>query len=510
MTGYYLATEDQRKILTEDDRQILLFESGASIFYRLTVDWNGDKVLDGDSEAGRLLRYSVDRGRDRVIGAPGGAFEPLKVGRLTIDLDNFDGRFDPWNVDGDLYGLLMPNKMIQLSATVPIESSTDVTTEYLFSGFITNITQNGYNKTATITAEDGFGYLSDRNVYTHGSIFPNTEQALGYIIRTTCDYPYPSTNSSTDDPFGFPYYYFANNLNCLRAIEDLGSATLGRISCRGDGDILYKSNSSTDAAMVITDSDVLTDISLSMPWENMRDNVFLEGIASYEHSSSTDGTADYTVYSSTETFTIPGEDTYELFGKFTYDGETVDIVGGSGYSYTEVSGSTDLLISDINFISDGYPMKIANSSTADGVIKDLTVTSKPYITNPLTKEYGTTSDNTATVFKWKSRLHEILREVNAGENIDTAQTEADIARLDDIGNTMVNYLSTPKPMITVQMQGRPWDQLTLDVEDAVTVTLATMGIDDTYRICGLSHMTLTGVQDILSVFHLYPIIERST
>lgn len=97
-----------------------------SIYYWLGVDWSGGgSSSDYVDEAGRVLKYTIDRGRDSVIGAEGGGFERQSPGRMLLELDNWDGRYDPWNSSGELYGNLMPGKRVRFISDAYSSTNTD-------------------------------------------------------------------------------------------------------------------------------------------------------------------------------------------------------------------------------------------------------------------------------------------------------------------------------------------------------------------------------------------------
>ena len=97
-----------------------------SINYWLGVDWSGGgSSSDYVDEAGRVLKYTIDRGRDAVIGAEGGGFERQSPGRMLLEVDNWDGRYDPWNSSGELYGKLMPGKRVRFISDAYSSTNTD-------------------------------------------------------------------------------------------------------------------------------------------------------------------------------------------------------------------------------------------------------------------------------------------------------------------------------------------------------------------------------------------------
>ena len=60
------------------------------------------------------------------------------------------------------------------------------------------------------------------------------------------------------------------------------------------------------------------------------------------------------------------------------------------------------------------------------------------------------------------------------------------------------------------MQGRHADQFALDIEDKVTLTLTTFGINTDYRVHKITHEAEGKCQDVISTFKLYPLMTRST
>jgi hypothetical protein len=97
-TEVLLTTEDGYVITTEGGDGLKLYGYPE---YSLYVDWNGDGTLDQSfNEAERLLRFTIDRGRDSVIGGSGSGFTGLEPGVLNLELDNSDRRYDPWYTAG--------------------------------------------------------------------------------------------------------------------------------------------------------------------------------------------------------------------------------------------------------------------------------------------------------------------------------------------------------------------------------------------------------------------------
>jgi hypothetical protein len=137
--------------------------------------------------------------------------------------------------------------------------------------------------------------------------------------------------------------------------------------------------------------------------------------------------------------------------------------------------------------------------------------------NDFTKEFESTTDSNNTFVLYSPYLEfmkyestdGVIKDLGISTPITWGSTDSN-QHIDDIGATLLNYLSTPRAFPTIQMQGRYSNQFSLDIEDAVQLTLDTLGIDDTYRIHKISHRSGMTCQDVTSTFKLYPIMTKST
>ena len=124
------------------------------------IDWDDDGALDDGNEADYMLKWKSVRGRTRLIGRPGGGFEPYRVGKLQIILDNTDGRYNPWESTGALYGNLSPGKKMKFACSVVSSTSASGYDRFdIFTGYTSKLIQRGWNKTVTLECEDGLGML---------------------------------------------------------------------------------------------------------------------------------------------------------------------------------------------------------------------------------------------------------------------------------------------------------------------------------------------------------------
>src|SRR5690554_4181411 len=110
------------------------------------VDW----LQDGTwiEEVGRLLAL-----RGRVgFAAPG--HHVADVGRMTLELDNFDGRYDAGNAASPLHGRLLPRRAARVRARAE-----DGQAWAIFTGWIERIVVSAGTGRATITLVDAIALL---------------------------------------------------------------------------------------------------------------------------------------------------------------------------------------------------------------------------------------------------------------------------------------------------------------------------------------------------------------
>lgn len=544
MTDYLLSTEDFDTLTAEDGDELLLFSSGASLAYRLNIDWDGDGVVDEDSEAFWMLRYAVDRGRETIIEPSGGGFTPQEIGKLYITLDNTDGRYDPWNASSPLYPNIKPGKLLKFK--VNYMSSSDYTSYDLFTGFVSDIQMNGRRDTVNIVAEDMWRLFSEGTYFKRSWRPYYAYRAVDYVL-TNLGYSYGTTISTDDTAVGFSRYAWADNLSHKKEIENITNATLGRAYITGDGIFHYKALTTTDAVeLTITDDEVLKDIYVPVPWANTRDKIVLK-VNELQSGISVNSTKG--ILSNNSPIKVNPSATEERFINYSLT-TTDEMVNGSifgiweklGWSANDAASSTGASMAGSfsvvpTYLNSKVKLSITNSDTdTAGYLVNYTVYGQTTDGSYATEEFGG-NDPANCQFIYSTPYDKVFQSTTNAINsfvlespylsvskfVDTAYaayiaatsdglvgTQGDIDRNDDIGNTLLNYLKTPRAFPTIQMQGRYPDQIQLDIEDTVQLTLAALGLDDTYRVHKITHEAEGNCQDVLSTFKLYPIMTRST
>lgn len=553
MTTYEWLIGDESSsdtLSTEDSRGFFLWDlhgSTNTLEYSINVDWNGDDDLDGSNEAEYMLRWACDRGRQRLIGSPGSGFEPYRVGRLTVELDNHDGRFNPWNTDSPLYGNLEPGKLMEMKVAIhDSTSATGYTTYSVFTGYTSGLSMNGWNETATLECEDGLGMLENKkfDMFVIGNYTTPTDIKIYDVMDNFVElsgYPY-GTDFSTGDPSSdyLGAVAFVDNGTYLNEFEKICNASLGSIACEKDGTLAYHSIYDSDSSILtLTDSNTIRYPEFPNPWEYKRTKVNLDAEILY-NTSATIFLADVT---------------HKTYNISALTSEVLWMPYFTSYAPSYLSEETyfdNLHVSE--FPSTGYfneYIYLAESSDLFGVdSSDYSLTITPYltnakveITNPSTSEWGfgylyyvggeyacslskddnkfdferisvgsTSSEWDESEFKVESSVYNTIHYYFGGYGtpVPTSYANAQRARINKLGNLIYDYVSTEHVFPILQMEGRYDYQFLLDVEKKVTYTSALLGISDDYRICGLSHQSLGTPQSVLTTIYLYPVIPSST
>jgi len=540
---FFLATEGGDILTTEGGDWILLysFADATTKMYGLMVDWNGDGQFANGGEESRMLKWAVDRGRTRLIGGKGRGFEPYRVGTLRIDLDNSDGRYNPYNTGGDLYGILDPGKQMKFQAATYSESEPLGFTSYdIFTGYMTNLVPQGWNKIAYMECEDGLGQLQGQEIQ-QVTTSAYQDDVAGWIenIADLADYPF-GVNASPDDPSDDRFlsdFFIAPN-DALDELYKLTSATLGSIACEGDGTLVYHSIHEADAAAVIlTDENTLNNLTLPNPWDFRRDQVvingyFLEMAYPVTNTVLVDSVNSVTppIYLEASEETIQTSKYYLRWTTPTGEIASKTMLGGinpGGEFHCLISNDPDPTgtpltqewLPRVVFIGiDHITLAYANTSAGESFVhilqyyQPLSIYAKLFDKQDYRMTYGSGGGSAKFVIRdnlyWSviTFFNPIAGYQRGGGDIATIKQQA---RVDRLGNTLAGYLASNIPHPTLQIEGRSDLQFTIDVEKRVTYNSDTLGISGDYRVAGLRHETLGSPQAVRTTVYLYPLIPST-
>jgi len=462
--------------------------------YSLYVDWNGDGALDlSFNEADRLLRFTIDRGRDSVIGGSGSGFAALEPGVLNIELDNSDRRYDPWYTAGSLYGNLKPGRKIQFTYLYPlptpgIQEGIVVQSYTLFTGFITDIRLSGFADTVTITAEDGAGWLRARKPDIALISSTGVDTAITAILADV-DYPF-DTNIETGVE-ALPYYWTSGG-SALDEICALANSDLGRFAVEADGTAHFFGRYNSDLVVDILGEDFIgKDIYLPMPWEYSRTSV---EVKAYPVEV---GSTDSTVFTLRDKPLVSAGDSIELWADYNFEDVDVPADGVSVGSYTantSEDGTGSDLTSDFTVTLTAYSRRaklvIANANIADGYVTSLSLKGTPIKTNDVVSVKVSTTD----AYTLPS---EFVFDYGWLSDTNTAATFADV---------LLAFLSAGHAFPMISLYNNEYKQFYYELEDRIRLKLDTYGIDETFFIHKISHKNGVMPGEVITQIQFYPML----
>ena len=533
LIDYILNAEDADVLTTEGGDPILAFQvNNEPLTYGFAVDWNGDSYLDDVNESERVLKWSTSRGRERIFNPSGNGFNPYEIGRLTVTLDNHDGRYNPWNTESPLYGYIMPGRNMQFKVAVYSSTSTfEHDSYFVFTGTVTDIQMNGHNKTVNFICEDGWRYLAD-NIFVkmpYGVNYSGTAGELHHpvnwdLVFDTNELKYEYRKHSKW-PWGIDYYFPFTwdtiprhwwwNGTTKGAIEMITFGSLGRSWINANGAIDFAEvTESTDAAVATLDEDyLLDDVYLPMPWENLRSEVILRGSNNlWWGRRKTLGTLREPMKidaGATVEFSIPiKNDEIDNCICTEVESITVEAFANADGTGTNISAAID---DSLTYDTRNFHIKATNRGATSGYITTYTITGDPVTIAETEWRYESTGYYRYSSFlldnPWLS-----ITAIGSTNNYVTPTTTTynDEDRINTVGNTLIDYLSIPRYYPVVKMRGRYQEQFQLELEDKVTLTMPTLQVDDDFRISKIAHQSMTTTQDILTTLWLYPVMTAST
>jgi hypothetical protein len=436
------------------------------------------------------------------------------IGVLRMVLDNFDGRYDPWNASSPLYGNIKPGVNMTFGL---YQSSTDFYID-LFTGQLQEVKVDGYNNQVTFICEDGWRWLRDQEYGKYMSTNTNLEDFIDAAFGDT--YPWSlDVEASTN----LPNFLFVPTGSCKSFVEDIARGTLGRAWIDTEGDFNLKTiYETTDASVkTITDDYLLRDIRISSPWDNYRSKVILNGYLADPPAAST-ANATIAYYSDADyiNYIIPAGESYSaiapVLNNFVYPASASSTcVDVEDEDYKDFTFTVNELSMDYLHFTITNPAPSTSIETTDQItyfLVDLYDSgSQPYNYISNKWEYETTDsslpDNEIII---TSNFWTVRREPSTALPSTSQPSTSDQTLIDDMGNTLLNFLGTVRPYPEIKYRGRYDEQFDMDLEDKVTLDLDTLNINGDYRITKISHESVINMQDIQTSIKLYPLMELST
>ncbi len=437
----------------------------ANLRWGLVVDWDEDGAYDTDNEAFNLTGLEIERGRTDYLEQAGG-FVPLAIGRARLTLRNRDGRYNPYNTSGALYPNVGTGKMAQIVVR------SGATTYTVFTGVIQEINPVGYNQAVEMVIEDGLRWLADQNVETPISQQTNAETAIGAIL----DAAYWPTLWGRDLGAGADLYdyWWARGDSALSEIRGLADSELGRFHAAADGLFVFRSRQASESSVLSVDqSELLANPVIPQPWSFRRNTVKVLAHPKAEQAlDQVWRSTAVTAVSAGASVTVTAELTTAAVNLVT-PVMTTDFLANSQSDESGVDLSADISVS------------LSAQATTATITLSNTGAQLAYVTFLQVRGYALEEGSVSSTA------------TGSGYDRRPRTLELDLAWQQDANNPeafagqMVGFLNTASPFPTVQVEQRPAVQFAADLFDLVDVSLAAIGISDTFRLGYIYHEWLT-------------------
>lgn len=460
--------------------------------WAVLIDWDGDGVYDGYNEARNMTGLHLIRGRSNPVDSSGKGFQTVDTGRLTIELDNTDGRYNPFNQASPIWPYVRPGVRIKVLTTTPDDK---VSARPVFTGRIDDVLPiSGNFERVKITALDGMEWLDGASADLNTQVNQKPEELIQTILNAVA-WPWGSNLGVSSDVV--PWFWWPTNLNAKELIGDLARAYLGTFFVAADGDATFYSRSHVfDSATIrLEQSQIGREMQFQVPWEVVRNQV---SVTCHPRQTS----ASTVLWSLFDKPQIAAGASFSARGTYMIDGNETPID-----TYTTPVAGTDFIA---NTLMDGSGTDLtASFSVAVTVYANvvyITVTNNGSVAGYLTLlQFRGTPLRTSTVNQsaidadsqvlYGPRKFEIDSEFL--QNADTALA---------LANVVLQQQAYPQYYPTITVTDRPDIQFSLDLFDFIDLVIDKLDIESTYQLAYIEHSwTSETGQQSESIFGMEPV-----
>lgn len=438
--------------------------------WALMVDWNGDGVYEYYNEAVYMMDLKITRGRKNLINSARSGFEPVGIGRMTVDLDNTDGRFDPFNTRSPLYPYVRPGVKIAVLTKLTAGDIYPV-----FAGQIEDIVPiSGSSKRVRLVAVDGLAWLADQDV----EIFPTAGIAIDEavaLVLAAAQWPWGSQlEASTTN---LAWFWSTSGKSARQLLDELAGVDMGNFFVAADGAARYYSRQHGLGAGTVRfeQEDLSGEVLVRSPWGTVVNSVTLNC-----HQWAAENTA--VVWSLSTITEIAAGGTFEIYGVFQNAPVGVYITPVAGTDYvvnTAPDGSgTNITTSctlSLTVYATGVQMRLTNGSAHAGYITLLQLRGQVLTDNPVRVQRSDAASQTLYGPKTLTVESAFAQDTNLAGAIAEA---------------LIDQLAAAQVFPTVTLVNRPEIQYGLELFDFVDLIIEQIGLTATYRLAYIEHRWL--------------------
>lgn len=473
--------------------------------WNILIDWEGTGTFTDEGD--RLLDLSINRGRESRLSSDG--YTMVSPGSFSLTLENYDQRYNTFNTLSPLYGYIKPHRTIKIIA---VDSSQNFNT---ITGWIRDIRPQENRSKVRITGYDGIDWLQSQKA-------PQLDLETDYgvtdaivTLLTAAGWPYSDTSgwilgtsqlgidnylgSSLIESSGdiLPYWWGDPDKSIWESITDLAEAYFGNPYVSSDGTFAYKSRNDLDPVKYsITQSEILRDIDLQQPWDELRNDIRITGYPRQETEADTE------LWKLNYTPAIAAGETITVWAEHNYNGDQCPAL-----SITTLAATTDYTA---NTVADGSgtdkTAQISTNQTAYATRTKLEVTnndpSAVYLTLLRIRGIGLFSHSGVLA------MESDTASINNYGRYTLSLGSIWLQKTEDINNhagLAIGVFTDPRNILWVRMTGRPTYQLPVDLFDKINITIDQLSISGNYIITSINHSWKAG-SSLLTTVRLEPSI----
>lgn len=466
--------------------------------YALEVDWDGNGLFEGFNDArDRITDMSIERGRQYTISASGDTFEEEETGKFSATLLDDDRRYDVYNEDSPLFGLLTGGKLFRMRMRTLLGGI-----KHLMAGKLeepVSFKERGMNM-VRLDGHDGWSMLRDQsnevtiplqeNIYVDEAIALILEQAgwpraWGYDLEPGVD---------------LRPYYWVESRSPAAAIHELAFNELGNVAIGADGALRYRSRLSLESeVLTLTDDDVL-HVRRMTPSEVIRNVLKVRSAPRSELSVAE-------VWRMGGELDIdPGEVIDDLWAEFTYGSVTVPvknpITPAPTTDYTAFSASggggsnlTGNIGVSMTPFSTRAKLRLQNTGGTKAYINLMKMRGNPLV-----------ASNTST---FESQDAASIRQFGRKPFTLTVDQNVNIAR--QYREILAAYLTNSRNYLVVDLVPNPEVQFSADLGEIISGQFSHWRISDSFRVIKILHTFLDPSGIVVNTrFWLEPFVRLFT
>jgi len=307
---------------------------------------------------------------------------------------------------------------------------------------------------------------------------------------------WPSADRAIDAVTDTIPYWWADGVSAWDALNELAESVLGSFFIAADGKATFYGRSHSDTAVVTLDqADILKQIDVPQPYENIRNSITINVKPRVE--------VDTTLWELQEKTLVTAGETIYIWAEFSYDGESVPAtvvttpVATSDYTMNSAAdGSGTNMTSDFAVSIDTFAKRakltIKNNSASNGYITMFKINgTAAYVPNIA----SVVDEDSASIAIYKKRS--FLLESDWFQDVNLAQS-------------FVDYLVTSLPLVRafpeMQIEFQPTLQFPIDLFSRVLVSIPYRGVNNVYAIGSIEHKSLNNnISSILTTVKVEPI-----